>query len=82
VRYVGLGTSGLTVSRIALGMMSYGDPAAVPWYLPQDAAEPIVGATRPAHLDDALAAVDLTLSPVEVARLAAPYRPRAPYGYS
>ena len=42
---------------------------------------PIVGATRPEHLD-ALAAVDLTLTPEEVARLEAGYRPRAPYGYS
>ena len=42
MRYVRLGTSGLKVSRIGLGMMSYGDPAAVPWYLDQDAAEPIV----------------------------------------
>jgi len=26
--YVRLGSSGLTISRIGLGMMSYGDPAA------------------------------------------------------
>ena len=42
MRYVRLGTSGLVVSRIALGMMSYGDPAQVSWCLPLDAAEPIV----------------------------------------
>ena len=40
--YQRLGSSGLTVSRIGLGMMSYGDPAAEPWYLSEDAAEPIV----------------------------------------
>ncbi|MFC4107141.1 aldo/keto reductase [Micromonospora zhanjiangensis] len=43
---------------------------------------PIVGVTKPHHLDDALAAVELTLSDEEMARLEAPYRPRAPYGYS
>jgi aryl-alcohol dehydrogenase-like predicted oxidoreductase len=42
---------------------------------------PIVGATRPAHLDDALAAVELTLSAADIARLEAPYRLRLPYGY-
>lgn len=41
---------------------------------------PIIGATRSHHLDDALAA-GLTLSDAEVARLEAPYRPHAPYGY-
>lgn len=37
-----LGKSGLKVSRICLGMMSYGDPAARAWFLKEDAAEPIV----------------------------------------
>ena len=37
-----LGASGLKVSRIALGMMSYGDPADQRWALPEDRAEPIV----------------------------------------
>ena len=42
----------------------------------------IVGVTKPGQLDDALAAVDLSLSDEEVDSLEAPYRPRAPYGYS
>jgi aryl-alcohol dehydrogenase-like predicted oxidoreductase len=42
MRYARLGSSGLQVSRIGLGMMSYGDPAAEAWYLSEDAAEPIV----------------------------------------
>jgi 1-deoxyxylulose-5-phosphate synthase len=37
-----LGSTGLQVSRICLGMMSYGDPASRPWFLDEDAAEPIV----------------------------------------
>jgi 1-deoxyxylulose-5-phosphate synthase len=43
---------------------------------------PIVGVTKPHHLHDALAAVDLTLTDEDMARLEAPYRPHAPYGYS
>jgi len=42
VDYLRLGSSGLTVSRIGLGMMSYGDPGAQPWALREDDAEPIV----------------------------------------
>ncbi len=37
-----LGSSGLKVSRVALGMMSYGDPSALSWSLARDRAEPIV----------------------------------------
>jgi aryl-alcohol dehydrogenase-like predicted oxidoreductase len=44
VDYVRLGTSGLKVSRICLGMMTYGDPTARPWALAEDAALPIVSA--------------------------------------
>lgn len=42
MKYVRLGSSGLNVSRICLGMMSYGDPESEPWMLREDAAEPIV----------------------------------------
>lgn len=42
MRYVRLGTSGLKVSRICLGMMSYADPPARPWQLGVDGAMPIV----------------------------------------
>jgi aryl-alcohol dehydrogenase-like predicted oxidoreductase len=37
-----LGTTGLKVSRICLGMMSYGDPRSREWFLDESAAEPIV----------------------------------------
>ncbi len=42
MKYTRLGTSGLKVSRIALGCMSFGDPASghLPWSLPQDDALP------------------------------------------
>ncbi len=40
--YARLGTTGLTVSRICLGMMSYGDGSTRAWQLDEDTAEPIV----------------------------------------
>jgi len=42
MKYVRLGSSGLQVSRICLGMMSYGDPQVRAWHLDEEAAEPIV----------------------------------------
>ncbi|MFI9592611.1 aldo/keto reductase [Nonomuraea sp. NPDC052265] len=42
MRYMRLGSSGLRVSRICLGMMTYGDPDNWAWMLREDAAEPIV----------------------------------------
>jgi aryl-alcohol dehydrogenase-like predicted oxidoreductase len=42
--YVRLGSSGLKVSRIGLGMMSYGDPVMQPWALQEEEAEPLVRA--------------------------------------
>ena len=42
MEYVRLGPSELNVSRICLGMMSYGDPGWRAWLLPEEAAEPIV----------------------------------------
>jgi aryl-alcohol dehydrogenase-like predicted oxidoreductase len=42
MEYVRLGSSGLKVSRICLGMMSYGDPSWREWMLDEDGAEPIV----------------------------------------
>ncbi|MFG1810892.1 aldo/keto reductase [Streptomyces sp. NPDC049040] len=43
---------------------------------------PVVGASRPEHIDDAVAAVGLRLAPEEDARLAAPYRPHPVIGHS
>jgi aryl-alcohol dehydrogenase-like predicted oxidoreductase len=42
--YVRLGSAGLKVSRICLGMMSYGSQAERAWHLDEAAAEPIVTA--------------------------------------
>jgi 1-deoxyxylulose-5-phosphate synthase len=51
---------------------------ALAWVLAQPAVSaPIVGATKPHHLDDAVAALDLTLTQVELDQLTSPYTVRA-----
>jgi aryl-alcohol dehydrogenase-like predicted oxidoreductase len=42
---------------------------------------PIVGATKAQHLDDAVAALELTLTGTEIAQLEAPYLPHAVVGH-
>jgi aryl-alcohol dehydrogenase-like predicted oxidoreductase len=55
---------------------------ALAWMLRKPAiTAPIVGATRPAHLSDAVAAVGIELSDGEMERLEEPYTPRAAEGY-
>ncbi|MCA4133440.1 aldo/keto reductase [Arthrobacter sp. M4] len=55
---------------------------ALSWVLRNPAVSaPIVGATKPHHLADAVAALDVRLSDEEVAQLEAPYRPQSPYWY-
>jgi 1-deoxyxylulose-5-phosphate synthase len=44
LKYVNLGATGVRVSRVCLGMMSYGNDSERPWVLDEDAAEPIVKA--------------------------------------
>jgi aryl-alcohol dehydrogenase-like predicted oxidoreductase len=63
---------GLPAARIALAWL-LGKPAVT---------APIVGATKLRHLEDAIAAVDVTLSEEEAARLEAPYRPHPILGHS
>src|ERR1700730_13770530 len=42
--YVNFGATGMRVSRLCLGMMSFGNESDRPWVLDEDAAEPIVRA--------------------------------------
>ncbi|NKC04342.1 aldo/keto reductase [Shinella sumterensis] len=42
MNYVRLGNSGLKVSRLCLGCMTYGDPAWRPWVLKEDEARPFI----------------------------------------
>src|SRR6266511_1965242 len=44
MRYTNLGRTGLRVSRVCLGMMSFGNDSDRPWVLDETAAEPIVKA--------------------------------------
>jgi 1-deoxyxylulose-5-phosphate synthase len=49
--FVNLGAAGLRVSRVCLGMMSYGNASDRPWVLDEDAAEPIVHAAVEAGIN-------------------------------
>jgi 1-deoxyxylulose-5-phosphate synthase len=51
MKYVNLGSTGLRVSRVCLGMMSYGNDSERPWVLDEDAAEPIVRAAADAGIN-------------------------------
>src|ERR1700738_4303167 len=44
MEYVNFGKTGMRVSRLCLGMMSFGNDSDRPWVLDEDAAEPIVRA--------------------------------------
>jgi aryl-alcohol dehydrogenase-like predicted oxidoreductase len=63
---------GVPPARVALSWL-LGRPGVV---------APVIGATRPGHLDDALAAVDLQLDDAEAGQLEAPYAPHPPGGYT
>jgi aryl-alcohol dehydrogenase-like predicted oxidoreductase len=108
--YTRLGTSGLNVSRIALGCMSFGEhrgfsewsmneadvgpffaqavelgipmaQVALAWVLKNPiVTAPIVGATKPHHLTDAAAALDVQLTEEEIRSLEEPYIPQPPAG--
>lgn len=55
---------------------------ALAWLMAQpQVSSPIVGVTKPHHLTDAVAAVDLELTADEMAELEAPYEPHAVSGH-
>ena len=74
------------VDRVAEVASARGVPAAqvaLAWLLHKPGVTaPIVGATKLEHLDDAVAAEQLTLDPAEIARLEEPYAPHAIAGHS
>ncbi len=63
---------GVPAAQVALAWVSR-HPAVV---------TPIVGATKPQHLDDAVASVDLQLTDEEVAELESPYAPHPVVGFA
>jgi aryl-alcohol dehydrogenase-like predicted oxidoreductase len=74
------------VERVAQVAQDRGVPraqVALSWLAGRPAVTaPIVGATKPHHLDDAVAALDLVLTSDEVAVLEEPYIPHATAGFS
>lgn len=71
-----------TVAQIAAERGVPAARVALAWVAQQPVVTaPIIGATRPEHLQDAVAALELRLSPEEVERLEAPYRPHAVAGF-
>jgi aryl-alcohol dehydrogenase-like predicted oxidoreductase len=74
------------VERVAQVAVRRGVPPAVvalAWLLKKPAVTaPIIGASKPKHLDDAIAALSLTLTTEEVAELEEPYVPHPVLGFS
>ena len=74
------------VERVAQVAEARGVPraqVALAWVLSKPVVSaPIVGVTKDRHLDDAVAAVDLQLTPEEIASLEEPYTPHAVVGFS
>ncbi|MGA8027933.1 MAG: aldo/keto reductase, partial [Bryobacteraceae bacterium] len=65
-------TRGLPNTQIALA-----------WLLSKpEVSAPIIGASKPRHLDDALAALSVQLSSDEIKRLEKPYKPHPVLGHS
>jgi 1-deoxyxylulose-5-phosphate synthase len=73
------------VERVAAIAVAHGVPraqVALAWMLSKPVVTaPIVGATKPHHLDDAVAALGLELSSEEIRSLEEPYEPHAPVGF-
>ncbi len=70
------------VSEIAKARGVSNAQVALAWVLHQpDVTAPIIGASKPHHLDDALKAVDLKLDEEELKRLSEPYRPHPILGH-
>lgn len=54
---------------------------ALAWVLQKpEVTSPIIGATKPKHMEDAVAALDVSLSPEDIAAIEAPYRPHPVMG--
>ncbi len=74
------------VGRVGEVAAAHGVPmaqVALAWMLGKPAVtSPIIGVTKPHHLEDAVSALDVTLSSEEVASLEAPYVPHAVSGFS
>ncbi len=71
------------VAAVAARLVRPMAQVALAWVLGKsEVSAPIVGATKLAQLDDAMAALSLQLAPEDVAQLEAPYVPHAVVGFS
>jgi aryl-alcohol dehydrogenase-like predicted oxidoreductase len=74
------------VERVVEVAKAHGVPparVALAWMLAKpEITAPIVGATKPHHLEDAVKAMELRLSPDEVAKMEEPYKPHPVLGFS
>jgi len=69
------------LERIAKARGAAMASVALAWHFTRPAvASPIIGATKPHHIADAVAALDIHLEADETAALEAPYRPKTPTG--
>ncbi|HEX5267484.1 MAG TPA: aldo/keto reductase [Acidimicrobiales bacterium] len=79
------GADGAVIERVAKVAADRGVPraqVALAWLLAKPGVTaPIVGATKPHHLDDAVAAADLDLSAEEISALEEPYVPHRVAGF-
>ena len=75
-----------TVERVSELAEARGLPmaqVALAWILSKPVVTaPIIGATKPHHLEDAIAALSVRLTPEEIQRLEEPYRPHPIIGHS
>jgi 1-deoxyxylulose-5-phosphate synthase len=76
----------LTVERVSELAERRGLPiaqVALAWMLSKPlVTAPIIGATKPHHLEDAIAALSVQLTPEEIQHLEEPYRPHPIIGHS
>jgi aryl-alcohol dehydrogenase-like predicted oxidoreductase len=110
MEYVRLGSTGIKVSRICLGCMSFGQRTEHwPWALDEEDSRPLIkralelginffdtanaysdgtsevvvgiGTTKPHHLDDAVAALSIQLTPDEIEQMEEAYAPHIVRGH-
>jgi aryl-alcohol dehydrogenase-like predicted oxidoreductase len=74
------------VDRVQDVAKAHGVPpaqVALTWMLQKpEITAPIIGATKPHHLDDAIQALELKLTPEEITKLEEPYKPHPVLGFS
>ncbi|PLZ00580.1 aldo/keto reductase [Burkholderia sp. WAC0059] len=84
-KYYGRGGDWLVLERLGALAARRGlshATLAYAWLLHKGVTAPVVGATQSAHLDDAVAALDVSLEAIDFEALEAPYEPHPVIGHS